>query len=250
MGSRRDHDDSFADEFRDDFRDEFRHHDAAYVLGALSSDDRRAFEAHLAGCTECAAAVRDLAGLPGLLTTVPKAVAEAGPVEAPPATLLPALVRQARREGRRRRWTVGLVAAASAVTIALAGLPLLGRGEDPTTAQTPGPTPTATVAERAMSAVAPSDVEARVALVGVAWGTRIEVTCSYADAGEYAAGPADAAYVLVVRDRAGREEEVAHWRGLPGRTMRVQGASAFSVGEIASIELRSAEGTPLLELRS
>jgi hypothetical protein len=101
-----------------------------------------------------------------------------------------------------------------------------------------------------MSPVAPSDVQARVALVGVAWGTRVEVTCSYDEAGEYAASPPDAAYVLVVRDRAGQTEQVAHWRGLPGRTMRVNGASAFSVSDIASVELQAADGTPLLELRS
>lgn len=231
--------------------DEFRDHDAAYVLGALSSDDRRAYEAHLAVCRDCAASVRELAGLPGLLATVPREIAEGEPIEAPPETMLPALVRQVRRERLRRRWIVGLVAAAAAVALVVAGLSLrTPAGQLPTTAQTAGPGPTATVGERAMSQVSPSDLQARVALVGVAWGTRLEVTCSYVDTGEYAAGPGDAAYVLVVRDRSGQEEEVAHWRALPGRTMRVLGASAFSLADIASVEVQSADGTPLLELRS
>ena len=41
--------------------------DAAYVLGALSREDRRAFEVFLAGNPERAAALTELAGLPGIL---------------------------------------------------------------------------------------------------------------------------------------------------------------------------------------
>lgn len=229
--------------------DRFREYDAAYVLGALSSDERRAFEHHLTECPECAVAVRELAGLPGLLATVPKAVAESEPVEPPPATLLPSLVRRVRRETLRRRWRTGLAAAGVAGLVGLGGLALGTSGSDaPPAASTP--TSTASAPARAMRPVVASDVHASVALVGVAWGTRVEVTCSYDDAGEYAASPPDAAYVLVVRDRAGQTEQVAHWRGLPGRTMRVMGASAFSVSDIASVELQAADGTPLLELRS
>lgn len=231
--------------------DPFREYDAAYVLGALSGDDRRAFESHLSTCRECAASVRELAGLPGLLGTVPRPVAEAEPVEPPPDTLLPQLVRQVRRETRRRRWTVGLVAAAAATVVGLGGLALQAqRAGDPVVAATPGPTPTATAPERAMAPVTTSDVSASVALVGVAWGTRVELTCTYAEEGDYAQTHPDESYVLVVRDRAGHSEQVAHWRALPGRTMRVTGASAFSLTEIASVELQSHTGEPLLELRS
>lgn len=42
--------------------DELRQDAAAYVLGALDRDERAAFEAHLAGCAECAAEVRSLRG--------------------------------------------------------------------------------------------------------------------------------------------------------------------------------------------
>ena len=41
--------------------DEFAEWDAAYVLGALSPSDRRAYERHLAECDACRAAVADLA---------------------------------------------------------------------------------------------------------------------------------------------------------------------------------------------
>ena len=40
---------------------------AAYVLGSLDPDERAAFEAHLAGCEECAAEVRALRGVTDVL---------------------------------------------------------------------------------------------------------------------------------------------------------------------------------------
>ena len=67
--------------------------DGSYVLGALSTTERRAFERHLEGCAECARSVRELAGLPGLLARVDPAVLEdPDEVEPVPETLLPALV--------------------------------------------------------------------------------------------------------------------------------------------------------------
>ncbi len=47
--------------------DPYREWDAAYVLGALSPHDRRAFEQHLATCAACREAVAELAGMPGIL---------------------------------------------------------------------------------------------------------------------------------------------------------------------------------------
>ena len=40
--------------------DPFEMFDGAYVLGALSDADRRAYEAHLLECDECATSVREL----------------------------------------------------------------------------------------------------------------------------------------------------------------------------------------------
>ena len=41
--------------------------DAAYVLGSLSSAERREFETHLETCARCRAAVAELSGVPALL---------------------------------------------------------------------------------------------------------------------------------------------------------------------------------------
>ena len=42
--------------------------DAAYVLGSLSSVDRREFEGHMAHCPACREAVAELSGVPALLS--------------------------------------------------------------------------------------------------------------------------------------------------------------------------------------
>ena len=41
--------------------------DAAYVLGSLTSSERREYEAHLESCKRCRAAVGEISGIPALL---------------------------------------------------------------------------------------------------------------------------------------------------------------------------------------
>ncbi len=48
--------------------DEYAMWDAAYVLGSLSSVERREFEAHMADCPLCRSAVGELIGMPALLS--------------------------------------------------------------------------------------------------------------------------------------------------------------------------------------
>ena len=48
--------------------DEYAMWDAAYVLGSLSSAERREFEAHLGDCPLCRSAVGELNGMPALLS--------------------------------------------------------------------------------------------------------------------------------------------------------------------------------------
>ena len=97
--------------------------DGAYVLGALSPAERLDFERHLATCEECSRSVRDLAGLPGLLSRVDATVLEEPSDAADPPVpdgLLLNLVREVRHERRRRRSvTLGLAAAAVVAVTAL-----------------------------------------------------------------------------------------------------------------------------------
>lgn len=214
--------------------------DGAYVLGALAPEDRLAFERHLPGCPSCSAAVRDLAGLPGLLAQVSAEVVISPPEpEQVPDTLLPGLVAEVRRERGRRRWVAGLVAAAAVLVIGLATALVVTNGDEP--AEAPP------VAGRQMVPLVEHGVEASVALTSVDWGTRLDLTCSYEEpSGGYQHGPPT--YALVVRTEGGGTEQVATWTGLPGRTMHLTGATALTTDEIVSVEVQDDEGNPLLEL--
>jgi hypothetical protein len=99
-----------------------------------------------------------------------------------------------------------------------------------------------------MTAVGEVPVSAEVLVAGVAWGTRLDLRCSYTtEQDEYAESPS-AEYALVVRTRDGRAEQVATWRGLPGRTMHLSGATATSRDDIDEVEVRTGDGVVVLRL--
>ena len=113
--------------------DPFVTYDAAYVLGALSPEDRQEFEEHLLGCARCSAAVREMSVIPGVLSRT-------GPPPAPdepPAGLLTDVLRRVRR-GRRIRNTVTAVSASVAVAavVALGVTTFPGPAAPPSTAMT------------------------------------------------------------------------------------------------------------------
>lgn len=222
---------------------ELAHLDGAYVLGALAPEERLAFERHLPGCPSCSAAVRDLAGLPGLLAQVPASHVESPPEPEPvPSTLLPGLVTEVRRRQRVRRWAAGLAAAAAVVVIGVGTAVALTGGDDAE------PAPPA-VASRPMVQIDQDVVEASVALTEVAWGTRVDLTCSYV-APDSPYGQEAPTYVLVVRTADGEAEQVATWKGLPGKDMQLSGATALTTDQIVAVEVRDTEGHPVLELAS
>lgn len=225
----------------------FALHDGAYLLGALSAQDRAAYETHLQACDSCSRTVTELAGLPGLLSRVPVEVAEGldagapSPAEPPPASLLAGLLEHVQRDRRRRRRrTVVRAAAGALVAAVLAVVAFLQPGTQPS----PAPSPVAAVALVPVVEI-PMSVTAR--LSPVPWGTSVELTCTYdtsaAPSSGYATPPV---YSAVVRDASGRTEQVASWRAIPGRVLTVRGATALRPGQITEIEVRTADGTPVL----
>jgi hypothetical protein len=230
------------------------HEDGAYVLGALSPEDRVAFERHLPGCPECAQSVRELAGLPGLLARVPVEVLDPDNLPMPvPDTLLPALVRRVRRSQRRRTWiTGGLVAAAAAIAIGAVGVATLGGEDDeappraaPTAAPTAGPT---TAAPVLMSPVGNETISGWLSLTQVGWGTRLDLECSYAEESHDYNDPTWSTYTMYVHTADGGTEQVASWKAVPGKTMRLSAATATDRDDITDVEVRTAAGDTVLEL--
>ena len=167
-------------------------------------------------------------------------------VEAPPETLLPALARAVRRERGRRRLTVGAAAAAAACLIAV-GAVALTNGDSPTRPPVASPSTTpAGTASLALSAVVPTPVTASARLVDTAWGTRIDLTCSYKANGSAPAGGFP--YALVVIDRSGVAQQVATWKAPPGRKLTVMGATSLARQDIAAVEVRTLSGHAILRL--
>jgi hypothetical protein len=213
------------------------HDDAAYLLGALSPADRQAFETHLVDCSACQRSVRELAGVPGLMSKV-QPEDFSSPQLPPPPTLLATLTREVRRERTRRRWFVGAIAAAAAVTVLAIGF---GVHE----VMSSGPTQTASVA---MSPVTDTPVNARVQLNDKPWGTEIDLLCTYKASRAYPLAPTT--YALVVTDRAGASRQLATWKVVPNGVSKVTGSIGWSRADIARVEIRTLDGSPILRLNT
>ncbi|HET6152026.1 MAG TPA: zf-HC2 domain-containing protein [Marmoricola sp.] len=221
----------------------FEHEDGAYVLGALSPEDRVAFERHLPGCDECARSVRELAGLPGLLARVP--VESLDPIERPvpvPETLLPALVRRARSSQRRRTWVAAGLVAAAAAAASVVAIGIHHDNHAPTSA------PVATAAPTLLSPVGSVPISGWVSLTPVSWGTRLDLTCTYAIDGEVYPPQKTFDYVMYVTRTDGTTERVSSWAALPGKTMHVSAGTAVPRSQIQDVEIRTDSGRTVLDL--
>jgi hypothetical protein len=221
--------------------------DAAYVLGSLSSTERREFEAHLETCDRCRAAVADISGMPallGLLSAEDVRNLDGEQPEPPPlrAEVLTSVLDKVRWRRRRSRWltsaAVGVAAALLAVGLVTAIRPeVMGlRSGDPTQ----------TVAQLEMDKLAPTPFSATVALSDFAWGTRIDMACTY---GQWSGGDAQPSNLgMVVVGRDGSRSQVATWLGLSGATALPSGNTPMPKDQIASVELVSVDsGQVLLE---
>ena len=92
-------------------------------------------------------------------------------------------------------------------------------------------------------------VRATVALATVSWGTRLDLTCTYApDAPSYEDLPPSVTYALVVHTRDGHAERVGTWRAARDRAMQFTAGTSANARDIASVEVTTADGRPVLRL--
>ncbi|MEU0553378.1 zf-HC2 domain-containing protein [Dactylosporangium sp. NPDC006015] len=250
-----------------------------YVLGALSPEERDTYERHLASCAECQAEVAEFGDLPELLGKLDPGVASwAGPSAVPPSSLsssssssdlswagpsvasspssswagpsavpspadasgadplLPRVLDRARHsrrtERRRRRWqTAGtaLVAACLGV-LAVLGVRSAGLGQPDF------------VAMQEVAATVP--VTASLAIEGLDDGTLVRMRCAYKPGGGYGKWT----YKLYVVPKSGEPEELDSWTAGAGDEYELKAHSQFRRDNIEKIEIRGADGTPLLAL--
>jgi hypothetical protein len=245
--------------------DQYAEWDAAYVLGALSPSDRRAYERHLTECAACRAAVAELAGMPGLLSTLTAGHAEALVAEVPgtglpdgggpapydvdsglaPVVSLTSLAGAARRSRTRRRSLMAVAASALLVagaiggsTLADAGLfgPPDGLGTTPPSAAAAG----ARTIE--LRPVGDANMRAELVVTPTTWGTSLRWSCHYPpEPGEQPDGsytPAEPVlYELVLVGQDGARTVAGTWSWSGGTTTGLDASSSVPLTDVDRIEI-------------
>lgn len=202
--------------------DDIAEWDAAYVLGALSIDERRTYEEYLAANPARAAELNAYADLPAVLDVL--SPEEALALIDPPAGVASL---DAQRQRRSRRATV-----AGAVAVA-AALMVLGA----VVGATVFPRTTPSVQTVAMSPMEPGQrpgLTAQLAVAEKQWGTELNWACEYT---KDWARDVDS-YDLVVTTRDGAQTAVGSWRPAGDEASGLSAATSIPTAEIASIDIR------------
>lgn len=189
----------------------------AYVLGALETADRHAFERHLDSCEHCRREVSALAPIPGLLrhvdgvepTPIPTHVVDGVTAEA---------VAEWRTLHRSRRWWRWTAVAAMTFAVALAVVMLRGPSES----------------ADLLLALGEGPVTGEVAIDGRTWGSALEL--------ELDGLPARDRYVAWVVDRDGDRQQAASWGPTPTGHATLAGAAAVALGDVAAVVITDADG--------
>jgi anti-sigma factor RsiW len=229
--------------------DDYEMWDAAYVLGSLSSTERREFEAHKAASPLSRSAVGELNGLPALLLRLDRdalAVSNesdgSGAEPLPRNESLPSLrtkVNGPRRRSRVVAWTAGTAAAAVLAIGVLVGV----AGQSSTSMPT---APQASVSVQPMAQVGTSWLASTVSLSSQHWGTSISMNC-------VCLAPPSARHdtlAMVVVGRDGSHTRMATWVANPGHTATPAAGISTPIDQIASVQVVSADSGQVLLERS
>lgn len=238
-------------------RDPYRDWDAAYILGALTPAERRAFERHLSECPHCAAAVAELAGMPGILGMVnaDEASAAVGAGDSPHThahhpTELQRLAAGARSARHRTRRLLGAVAAVAAVVLVAVGVGLGGIVLAPRLGEAaPSPSGTAPADVIELTPLASAALTAELTVTPKKWGTLLAWECRYGESAwtDPGGGPVDPLqYALYVTEADGTETAVATWRAAGERAGGLTAATSIPADGIRSIEIRTVPGNTTL----
>lgn len=229
--------------------------DASYVLGALSSTERREYESHLNGCERCRSSVADLSGVPALLALLDdelKQDLKQGPAvpDVPPLRpeVLGELLAKVGWRRRRARWAAATAMAVAAVVLAVGVFVATRPGVlDPTLV------PRTTVSAMTMAPVPDAEGAAEFAasftMTRHDWGTDIAMTCTYSESDDEAEGAgADDKLAMVAVGRDGSHVQLGTWKARAGETAQTSGSTSMPIDEIAAVQVVAADtGDVLLQ---
>ncbi|MET0134497.1 MAG: zf-HC2 domain-containing protein [Kibdelosporangium sp.] len=237
----------------------------AYLLGALDPAERSAFEEHLTTCPTCKAELLRLAPLPGLLqrlTSEEFDAIEAGDalefpgipdfIDLPPEAILvePAAGPVAEPRPAQPSWLtrnrLALLAAAAVVLLAIGGLVILQRPDEPVDALPQPNPPTSTsqaTPETWMAFDQATGVTGQVELTRRGWGTEVKLSMRDVPAGRKLCH-------MVVYSKDGTSEEAGKWTAGTYRSVNsIPGSTSIRVADIDRIEVIAGGGV-LVGLRS
>ena len=189
---------------------QFHQWSAAYVLGALDTQERLSYEAHLSSCDNCQSEIRSFSAIPGLLN---KAGTD-GLIEAPPGVAASMVEKiqsewwQLSRSRNRWRW----IASGAAVVILALGFAVM---------TAPSDTGVQLVVQSDSVATGSVSLDARP------WGTAVVL-----DLKEL---PPNNTYVAWAIDGSGERQQVAVWGPTPNSSAQVSGASSFATVDLERI---------------
>ena len=215
--------------------DDLAEWDAAYVLGALSLEDRRTYENYLAANPANAAELTDLAGMPGILNSLSRdeAVALTDLAGAPPpaeprpdnvASLAHAAAKRQQRS--RRRWLAAAVASAAALLIA--------GGVVGATVIPDSPKPTETFAMQAMQPTSRGGLTAELAVTEKKWGTELNWACQYTKDWSRNVG----SYDIVVTKQDGVQQTVGSWKPAGDEAKGLSASTSIPASQIRTVDIR------------
>jgi hypothetical protein len=214
--------------------DDLAEWDAAYVLGALSLEERRIYESYLAANPARAAELTELAGMPGILNALSRdeAVALTDLAGAPPAEDRPdnvASLAQAaakRQQRSRRTWLSTAVASAAALVITggVVGATVFPRSS----------APTQTVAMQAMQPTPRGGLTAELAVTEKKWGTELHWACQYTKDWSRNVG----SYDIVVTTHDGVQRAVGSWKPAGDEATGLSAATSIPAAQIRTVDIR------------
>jgi anti-sigma factor RsiW len=202
----------------------------AYVLDALEPDEQFLMEQHVQECPVCSETVQELEGLPRLLAGVPTP-GEMPVAPAPSELAFERFRRSAAAQPvvppkRRHRWRWTVASAAAALVIG-------GAVSTGIAVTSSGPAPEVVEAVH-------NGVHVVATYVPATKGTDVTVVLDGVQVGERCE--------LVAVSRSGREETAGAWTVSYGPTYHWSGWVAMDDEDVASWQVRTADGRPLVSV--